>query len=466
MDREPVRSIAARISRAARPSGGFAQGKRVALVGMRAALIAVLLSVAALPVWAQRAGRVHAVLFYSPTCPHCHQVLSVDLPPLVQQHGERLQILTINTASPAGQALYQAVVRHYAIPDERLGVPTVVVGETVLVGSGEIPEQFPGIIERGLAGEGIDWPAVPALLPLLEAQGLLDTPAAPAPTRETAAVAAAPPGEPAAARGSRATPETAPVNRAAAPGAASAAPPEAGPAGPRTPDGATAADSASARPAASAAAPHAPGLIGIDGVPAVPPAGLARFRLDPVGNTIAVAVLFAMLAALVAVAAAVARRLTWPAPPSWVTPVLAVLGMAVASYLSWVELTGATAVCGPVGDCNTVQQSSFAKLWGLVPVGVLGLVGYVVLLVAWGVDAAGPQRHRVRAQRLLWAAALAGTVFSIYLTFLEPFVIGATCAWCITSALLITTLLLVATPRAHFPPPAAGPRGSGPATRR
>jgi uncharacterized membrane protein len=131
--------------------------------------------------------------------------------------------------------------------------------------------------------------------------------------------------------------------------------------------------------------------------------------------------------------------------------------MAVAAYLSWVEVTGATAVCGPVGDCNTVQQSSFAKLGGLVPVGVLGLIGYVVLLVAWGVGTAGPQRHRVRAQRLLWAAALAGTVFSVYLTFLEPFVIGATCAWCITSALLITTLLLVATPRVHLPPPTAGP---------
>jgi uncharacterized membrane protein len=41
--------------------------------------------------------------------------------------------------------------------------------------------------------------------------------------------------------------------------------------------------------------------------------------------------------------------------------------------------------------------------------------------------------------------ALLGTLFSIYLTFLEPFVIGATCIWCITSAIVITLLLWTTT---------------------
>ena len=34
-----------------------------------------------------------------------------------------------------------------------------------------------------------------------------------------------------------------------------------------------------------------------------------------------------------------------------------------------------------------------------------------------------------------------GTLFSIYLTFLEPFMIGATCAWCLASAVIMTTLM-------------------------
>ena len=42
---------------------------------------------------------------------------------------------------------------------------------------------------------------------------------------------------------------------------------------------------------------------------------------------------------------------------------------------------------------------------------------------------------------LAGAIAFGGTLFSIYLTFLEPFVIGATCMWCLTSAVAITGLL-------------------------
>ena len=38
-----------------------------------------------------------------------------------------------------------------------------------------------------------------------------------------------------------------------------------------------------------------------------------------------------------------------------------------------------------------------------------------------------------------------GVLFSIYLTFLEPFVIGATCAWCLSSAVIMTLLLLLVT---------------------
>jgi uncharacterized membrane protein len=44
----------------------------------------------------------------------------------------------------------------------------------------------------------------------------------------------------------------------------------------------------------------------------------------------------------------------------------------------------------------------------------------------------------------LLAGTVSGVAFSIYLTFLEPFVIGATCAWCLTSAILITVLMWLA----------------------
>ena len=37
-----------------------------------------------------------------------------------------------------------------------------------------------------------------------------------------------------------------------------------------------------------------------------------------------------------------------------------------------------------------------------------------------------------------------GTLFSIYLTVLEPFVIGATCLWCLSSAVIMTVIMWLA----------------------
>jgi uncharacterized membrane protein len=93
-----------------------------------------------------------------------------------------------------------------------------------------------------------------------------------------------------------------------------------------------------------------------------------------------------------------------------------------------------------VGDCNTVQQSQFALLFGFLPLGVLGLAGYAAVLLAWIVGRAGKGRNADRALILTFGLAAFGTLFSIVLTFLEPFVIGATCTWCISSALAMTGL--------------------------
>ncbi|NTU64598.1 MAG: vitamin K epoxide reductase, partial [Chloroflexi bacterium] len=93
---------------------------------------------------------VRAVVFYSPSCPHCHQVITEDLPPLFEKYGDQLQIAGIDTTSAGGQALYEAAIQRFNIPPERMGVPTLIVGDVVLVGSLEIPQQFPGLIKKYL----------------------------------------------------------------------------------------------------------------------------------------------------------------------------------------------------------------------------------------------------------------------------------------------------------------------------
>jgi uncharacterized membrane protein len=122
---------------------------------------------------------------------------------------------------------------------------------------------------------------------------------------------------------------------------------------------------------------------------------------------------------------------------------LSVLGMAIAGYLAYVETQAVAAFCGPVGDCNTVQSSPYAKLFGVLPIGVLGVIGYIAILGVWLWGRWGLGRFSAYAPLFVLAMTLFGVLFSIYLTYLEPFVIGAVCIWCVSSAIIMTLLMLL-----------------------
>ncbi len=341
---------------------------------------------------AQNQPVVRAVLFYSPTCPHCHKVLQNDLPPLVQKYGDQLQILLIDVTTQGGRELYLAAAQALPIPEEKRGVPALVVGDQLLVGDVEIPEKFPGLIEQGLAAGGVDWPDIPGLdrvIQQLEAQKQA-TPSATSQAPQTPAP----------------TPESASLNQV--------------------------------------------------NVKSVSEMSVAeRLALDPVGSAIAIFTLVVMVGMLAWALIYWARSnltLTWG--PRWlngIIPLLSLAGAGIAFYLAFVETTGTRAVCGPVGDCNAVQQSDYAVLFGILPVGVLGFIGYLVILGLWAWQYAGPPARTEKTAWMLPAIVYFGTVFSTYLTFLEPFVIGAVCMWCITSA-WIMTLLLFLTFRWRIPP--------------
>jgi glutaredoxin len=103
---------------------------------------------------------VRAVLFWSDGCPHCHEVMETHLPPLEAQYGDQLQIKTVNISDAANYRLWVQAVEAFQVPPSQQGVPMLFIGDTVLVGSLEIPEELPGLIEQHLAGGGVDWPAI------------------------------------------------------------------------------------------------------------------------------------------------------------------------------------------------------------------------------------------------------------------------------------------------------------------
>lgn len=329
---------------------------------------------------------VRAVLFYRSACSHCTKVTEEVIPPLMEKYGSRLEIFGVDVSSPDGDGIYKSAIQKFNI--EKIGVPTLILGDQVLVGQVEIEEKFSGIIEGYFTQGGRDWPDIAGLQEAIT-------------------------------KASEAAASTQPAGDQTGPASASTSPTE-------VPSTAT------------------PAILGVDNEPS---GWLDRFGLDPAGNTLAVIVLIGMLGSVVWVVTYFKNGNGVPRPENWgwIIPLLCAIGVGVAGYLAYVETTHTAAVCGPVGDCNTVQQSEYARLFGILPIGVLGLIGYAVIFIAWLVTQLAHEHLADLAVISLFGMTAFGTLFSIYLTFLEPFVIGATCVWCITSAILMTVLMLLST---------------------
>ncbi len=131
---------------------------------------------------------------------------------------------------------------------------------------------------------------------------------------------------------------------------------------------------------------------------------------------------------------------------------LALLGLLAALYLSYVDLSGAadTMACPAEGqtllglpiDCGLVNRSIYAKV-GPIPVAVLGVAGYVLILVVLALEDRAP--FFIDNGRLaLFGLTLFGFAFSAYLTWAEVTQIQAFCIWCVVSAIVMTLLFVLA----------------------
>lgn len=387
---------------------------------MRVAVVVGIILLVLVPLAAQENEPVvYGVLFYSPNCGHCANLIQNDLPAIQEQFGDQFQLLAVNAATRGGSYLMQTTCTQLDLLDRCGGVPAMLIGETLLVGGHEIPAYAPGIIQNGLAIGGIDLPDVPVLRETFEAAIQSSQPESQTESTQAAEV--------------EAIEEPSLRERLAEDPVANAL----------------------------AIAVLAGLIIGLVFVPLlgargwlenmqfIKPivffttgAGLLIARslvVQESGDTLAMVISWGVLG-LLAVVAVLLVMSRWS---DWAVPLAALAGLAVAVYLAHVELTETEAICGAVGNCNVVQQSTYARLFGLIPIGVLGVVSYVVVLVLWGISRA---RDSQIASVSLLAFVLFGVLFSAYLTFLEPFVIGATCAWCLTSAVTMLLLLWLVAP--------------------
>lgn len=112
---------------------------------------------------------------------------------------------------------------------------------------------------------------------------------------------------------------------------------------------------------------------------------------------------------------------------------VAAIGVGIAVYIAIADSGGGSPVClGGSEGCQTVADSSYSHVFG-VNIAIFGALGYLLLLAA-----AFGQGDVARMGGFV--LALGGFGYSVYLTYLELWVIDAVCQWCLVSAVLMTML--------------------------
>jgi uncharacterized membrane protein len=126
--------------------------------------------------------------------------------------------------------------------------------------------------------------------------------------------------------------------------------------------------------------------------------------------------------------------------PGLILAALDVMGLAIAAYLSAVELQGGVPACGVLHGCEEVARSEYSRIAG-IPVAVFG-VGLSLLLLTlaivwWRTD--------LRVLLLAhYGLSLAGVLFEVYFLYLQVVVIGAVCIWCTSYGLSLIARFLIA----------------------
>lgn len=121
---------------------------------------------------------------------------------------------------------------------------------------------------------------------------------------------------------------------------------------------------------------------------------------------------------------------------------LALLGIAVSIYMTIYKLTDNNSMCLGSGDCSTVNASKYSEFYG-IPVGLIGVAGYVGVFLMLYFE----KKYKITRDNgnlPFFAASLLGFAFTLYLVFIEIWVLDAICPFCLVSQITMTILFFIA----------------------
>ena len=120
--------------------------------------------------------------------------------------------------------------------------------------------------------------------------------------------------------------------------------------------------------------------------------------------------------------------------------VLAFLGSIDAGYLSWMRLNNQIVRCADfLGDCQAVTSSRFSEFYG-IPVAYIGFLGYILLFLLSMILLRDTRPVHEYINYLRIAFSFFGFLFSLYLVFLQLFVLHDICVFCMISAFFMTLI--------------------------
>ena len=112
-------------------------------------------------VQAQERSVVRGYLFYSTTSEDCRWVRQEVIPPLYQEFAQQLQIMAVDISEEDNYRWWLDAARAYGVAEADLDVPTLVIGQDLLVGGESIDAEARALIQKQLDRGGVDYPDVP-----------------------------------------------------------------------------------------------------------------------------------------------------------------------------------------------------------------------------------------------------------------------------------------------------------------
>jgi uncharacterized membrane protein len=133
----------------------------------------------------------------------------------------------------------------------------------------------------------------------------------------------------------------------------------------------------------------------------------------------------------------------------WLLWILSALGFIDSVYLFVLKMTNNPTLCiKGVGDCWSVNNSVYSEILG-IPISALGALAYLAIVFLIVLERRGGFWKNYSAM-MVFGISLAGWIYSLYLTYLEIFVLRSICPFCVVSAVLMTLIFVLSIVRLNI----------------